>query len=119
MYLVAKQVKISDLLKYEEEANNYGLCAKLQIKPIGIYDGDLIIKKSEGMQGETKIKVRVYDRLKTALTNKEGTPTYYESLILTPKSSFSWQTQGGPRPWSSIWTHAYLNDVKLQNSRSS
>ena len=80
--------------------NNYGLGVKLEIKPIGVYDGEIIVRKIDELKGDGRLKVRVYEPLENAITDSDGSSHNYNSLIMTPKSSFFWSTEGGSRPWT-------------------
>ena len=59
-YIRAKQIKVEELIQREKEMNNYGLCVKLEIKPIGVYDGEIIARKIDELKGDGRLKVRVY-----------------------------------------------------------
>ena len=93
---------------------------KLYLKPISIYSGDIIARKIDEVQGGGQLNVRVYDTLKTALPDKKtGIPHDYDSLILTPKSTFDWETEGGPYPWEiTDPTEVLINDLRIDRKPS-
>ena len=51
--------------------------------------------------------------------DEDGKYYDYDSLIMTPKSSFLWETEGGPRPWPGSSTLVYLNGAQLQEAKTS
>lgn len=49
---------------------NYGLCAKVLVRPINVYDGEISINKNThdiALANPSNMKLRVYDRLRNAI----------------------------------------------------
>lgn len=67
MYLKYGEIKPIDLNKMILEMENYGLCARLLIKPVAVYDGEIEIRKQgdeRSGNSANKFNLRVYDLLK-------------------------------------------------------
>jgi hypothetical protein len=100
---------------------NYGLCLKVVVKPVAVYDGDitLSLKSPDGkaLSIPAPTKLRVYDTLRTLIPGLTAQPLNSSTQItVTPLGSFMWETTGGPYKWDvSMFgaTKVYLNAVGL------
>lgn len=65
LYLKYNEIKKYDLERILDDMEDYGICAKVVVKPISVFDGDVTIKRAakDLDAASPALHLRVYDRL--------------------------------------------------------
>lgn len=97
---------------------------KALVKPIALYDGELIVKKiasEEYHENSSIMRLRVYDKMINDIEGLSVKEANSNEVILTPLTSFKWRVRGGPYKWDLAGMgdlEVYINDIKMGSGNS-
>lgn len=101
MYTKYNEIKKSELDRLIVDMENYGLCAKVLVRAVIPFSGQVDIQRhrDEGLDSAaSNLKLRVYNNF---VNDINGLSIEARDIFVAPLASFRWRTKGGPYRWDS------------------